>query len=81
MKRVITHNDAKELFDYLQGKTISLVGNAQSLLEKEQGELIDSSDIVMRINRGYPVNFKSHGVKTNVVWMNNRFVIIRNNGF
>ena len=81
MKRVITHDDAKKLFDYLQGKTISLVGNAQSLLEKEQGELIDSSDIVMRINRGYPVHFKSHGVKTNVVWMNNRFVIIRNNGF
>ena len=74
MKRVITHDDAEELFKYLQGKTISLVGNAQSLLEKEQGELIDSSDVVMRINRGYPANFKSHGVKTNVVWMNNRFV-------
>jgi len=54
MKRVITHEDAKELFTYLSGKTISLVGNAQSLLEKEQGELIDSSDVVMRINRGYP---------------------------
>jgi len=74
MKRVITHEDAKELFTYLSGKTISLVGNAQSLLEKEQGELIDSSDVVMRINRGYPVDFKRHGTKTNVVWMNNRFV-------
>ena len=40
MKRVITHEDAKEFFDYLQGKSISLVGNAQSLLEKEQGELM-----------------------------------------
>lgn len=74
MKRVITHQDAQELFEYLRGKTISLVGNAQSLLEHEYGEMIDSSDVVMRINRGYPLHYKSQGLKTNVVWMNNRFV-------
>jgi hypothetical protein len=74
MKRVITHEDAYELFDYLKGKTISLVGNAQSLLDREYGKDIDSSDVVMRINRGYPIHYTSQGIKTNVVWMNNRFV-------
>lgn len=74
MKRVITHDDAKEFFNFLQGKTISLVGNAESLLSKEYGNIIDSSEVVMRINRGYPINYKSQGIKTNVVWMNNRFV-------
>ena len=74
MKRVITHKDAHEFFDYLQGKTISLVGNAKSLFDNNYGKMIDSSDVVMRINRGYPINYEKQGLKTNVVWMNNRFV-------
>ena len=33
-------------------KSVALVGNSESLLTKEYGNLIDSYDVVCRINRG-----------------------------
>ena len=36
----------------LCGKSVAMVGNAFSLLQKEYGAMIDSSDLVVRFNRG-----------------------------
>jgi hypothetical protein len=49
-------------------KKIAVIGNAQSLFEKSYGELIDSHDLVCRINLGIQVNSPtSHGVKKDVL--------------
>jgi len=50
---------------------ISVVGNAKSIFDKQNGELIDSADIVIRFNRGAPVKPESQGTKTDIlVFMN-----------
>lgn len=64
------HLDPKYL-EYLQGKRIALVGPASYLLKIEIGDLINSYDIVVRVNRGlelidgYPKNL---GTKTNILY-------------
>lgn len=50
---------------------ISIVGNAKSIFDKQNGHLIDLADIVIRFNRGVPIKPKSQGTKTDVlVFMN-----------
>ena len=39
-------------------KTVCIVGNAYSILEKGLGDLIDQHDIVVRLNRCYTVNLE-----------------------
>lgn len=60
--------------EWFNDKTVALVGNAQSLFDSTHGELIDSHDVVVRLNKAasfwdgsYPV---SHGTKTDVwgIW-------------
>lgn len=74
MKLPITEKEIKDFLLTLQNKKISLVGNAKSLFDKQYGEKIDSSDIVIRMNRGYPVEFESQGRRTDVLFINNRFI-------
>lgn len=61
----------KEVFE---GKTVSIVGNAKSLFEKDYGSEIDSADVVCRIKRGFfmlkPSDVTSHGKKTDVWFLN-----------
>jgi len=50
---------------------ISIVGNAKSIFNTKRGSAIDSADIVIRFNRGTPVNIESQGKKTHIlVFMN-----------
>lgn len=58
-------NSLKDLFT---NKTVALVGSAPSL--KEYGELIDSFDIVVRFNLGYPTIPEKLGTKTDVLCSN-----------
>jgi len=57
--------------EYIEGKTISLVGPAKYLKGKGYGKSIESSDIVIRINRGiestnnYP---KDLGTRTDILY-------------
>jgi hypothetical protein len=44
----------EELRDFCKGKSIILVGNAASMLQKKNGKAIDGHDIVLRMNHGYP---------------------------
>ncbi|WP_417708327.1 glycosyltransferase family 29 protein [Roseibium aggregatum] len=39
----------------LEGKRVALVGNASSLRNARHGDLIDSFDVVVRMNLGYPL--------------------------
>lgn len=38
--------------EWFEGKTVSIVGNAESLLRQTYGKEIDSAEVVVRINRG-----------------------------
>ena len=50
---------------------ISVVGNAKSIFNYNYGEIIDSADLVVRFNRGAPINPESQGMKTDIlVFMN-----------
>jgi hypothetical protein len=51
------------LLDILDGKSIAIVGNAASLLSDQYGFLIDEHDIVVRMNRGFPVDAASQGTR------------------
>lgn len=52
-----------------QHKTIALIGNAESLDTKKYGKIIESHDLVCRINRG-PIKTpsKSHGNRTDILF-------------
>lgn len=54
----------RQIYQELAGKRVALVGNAQSLADRDYGAMIDSADIVIRCNRGVIVNTRSHGSRT-----------------
>lgn len=63
--------------EWFENKTVSLVGNATSLLSKRNGHRIDSKEVVVRMNKGItasflPINAVSMGNKTDV-WMFNLY--------
>jgi len=52
-------------------RKVAVVGNGGNLLEKEQGELIDSYDVVIRMN-SFDINekFVKHTGKKTTIWSN-----------
>jgi hypothetical protein len=57
--------------EWFEGKTVALVGNAQSLFNKEYGAEIDNHEVVVRLNKAAMLYTefeaeKTHGKKTNV---------------
>ena len=42
-----------EIEDFIKGKTVAIVGNSQSILQKEDGFLIDGHQVVIRMNFGF----------------------------
>lgn len=53
---------------YGKGKSVCLLGNANSILNEQKD--IDSYDIVCRMNRGYPQDKESYiGSKTNILFL------------
>lgn len=53
------------MFDWFVGKDISIVGGAGGLFESNQGDRIDSHQIVIRLNRGVLIKDEKHqGTKT-----------------
>ena len=56
---------------FLKGKRVIIVGPAESLLERGNGEFIDSFDIVVRVNRGIEptfLNSKKIGSRTDILY-------------
>ncbi|HET6161887.1 MAG TPA: glycosyltransferase family 29 protein [Dongiaceae bacterium] len=58
-----SRRDLRALFDFLNGKSVAIVGNATSLLEHEHGSLIDEHEIVTRMNMGFPINPVAQGTR------------------
>lgn len=68
MFRVHTTDDIRSIYDLLKGKNVAIVGNAPRILEREDGDFIDSHDVVIRFNRGYPrTKPSSLGQKTTIL--------------
>lgn len=63
----------REYNDYLKNKTVVLVGPANYLSGKNQGSFIESFDVVVRLNRSYPVSvsdFADLGSRTDIRYHN-----------
>ena len=59
----------KEVKDFIKGKRVAIVGNAESQFEKQNGSKIDEFDVVIRFNRGFITKPESQGTKTNILIM------------
>jgi hypothetical protein len=58
-----SHRELRSLLQFLNGKSIAIVGNATSLLSHQYGPLIDTHEVVVRMNRGFPVNPGAQGMR------------------
>ena len=61
----------KLFYKYVEGKTISLVGPAQSIIGTGKGDIIDKFDIVVRLNKSIPLpsNIKNDiGSKSDIIY-------------
>lgn len=69
---------------YVEGKTVSFVGSASSIMSHEGGEAIDSRDVVLRSNIEKVINpdlYKHIGKRTDVAYCNNDiYARFTNNG-
>ena len=65
-----------QLKDILDNKRIAIIGPSPSLLENNNGDLIDSYDIVIRIKKGFPIpdKLKIHlGTKIDILCSHLKF--------
>jgi len=68
---LVLDKEREQYKTYLKGKTVCLVGPASSIKDLSQKDLIDSYDVVVRINKALPVHKNLHdssGTKTNVLY-------------
>ena len=61
--RTLSLNRA-ELFGFVEGKSVAIIGNARSLSDTSLGAEIDANQIVIRLNDAPLTSSKSHGQKT-----------------
>jgi hypothetical protein len=57
--------------DYFQGKSVAVIGNAQSIFDQANGTIIDAHDVVVRLNRGSIRDAASQGSRTDVLCIAN----------
>ena len=57
------------LLNDIRGKKVAIVGNAKSIFDKKNCELIDSHDFIIRFNNGFTINPESQGAKTTMVML------------
>ena len=61
----------KDLLSILKGKRVAIVGPSPHLMGHNIGELIDSYDIVCRVNEVHPTGYESdYGDRTDIVFHN-----------
>ena len=61
----------KLFYDYVNGKTVALVGPAESILGTKRGEIIDRFDLVVRLNKSIPLPkdlSKDIGTRTDILY-------------
>ena len=57
------------LLNDIKGKNVAIVGNARSIFDKRNGELIDNHDFIIRFNKGFTTNNESQGSKTTMIML------------
>jgi lipopolysaccharide biosynthesis glycosyltransferase len=57
------------LLNNIKGKRVAIVGNAKSIFDKKNGDLIDSHDFVIRFNNGFTIKPESQGTTTTMVML------------
>lgn len=60
-------NEIQTLIQKFKGKSIALVGGAQSIFNDTYGAQIDAAETVIRINRSYPKKERYQGKKTDLL--------------
>ena len=66
-REMITGGPYPELWPikkYIEGKSVAIVGNAESIFDKPWGPYIDGADFVIRFNKGFIKNPRCQGTKT-----------------
>jgi Glycosyltransferase family 29 (sialyltransferase) len=77
-----SRRDLQALLDFLDGKSIAIVGNATSLLDHQYGALIDEHEIVTRMNMGFPINPAAQGTRCDLwCFSNYRATLLAPRGF
>jgi len=61
--------ELKYVKEYIQDKTVAIVGNAKSLFDQHYGQEIDGHDVIIRFNRGFVTKPESQGTKTDIVFL------------
>lgn len=69
-RELLKSKEENFLYNYLENKTIAIVGNAPNIIGTNKGEEIDSHDIVIRFNNYMTVGYEQDcGAKTDI-WCN-----------
>ena len=58
-----------KLLNDIRGKKVAIVGNAKSIFDKKNGEIIDKHDFIIRFNNGFIIQPESQGTKTSMVML------------
>lgn len=61
------YDDLAELKLAIKGKDVAIVGNAQSIFDTNNGDKIDSTEFVVRFNKGFITKPDSQGTKTSML--------------
>lgn len=67
MLQKTAYDSVSVIRERIEGKSVAIVGNAQSIFNKKYGTKIDKADFVIRFNRGFIKAPKSQGTKTNLL--------------
>jgi len=67
MLKGVRYSSMWPLAKHIYGKRIAIVGNAQSIFEKENGHEIDNQDFVIRFNKGFIEKPISQGSRTDLL--------------
>lgn len=65
--KVPSHLGASKFAAEVKGKTVAVVGNANSLFGRNLGPEIDQHDVIIRINRGFVRKPMQQGSRTDIV--------------
>ena len=63
----LTRNSNARMRGLIAGKSVCIVGNAKSLLTTDYGTRIESHDVVIRLNKGFVIEPKAQGIRTDMI--------------
>lgn len=64
---MMRYNNLQPIIEFIEEKSVAIVGNAKSLFNDTYGEEIDSHDIVIRFTHGYITKPEAQGTKTDIL--------------